>query len=126
MNSETRLLVGTSPALDAVRKAVECVAPTDATVLILGETGTGKELIARSIHDSGGHGLFTYQLLKGLSGLADLDKNGTILAGELCTYTKWQVLKIARELYGNEQVPLCLPGPSQGALVRLQPVARFK
>ena len=77
-------------------------------------------------YDPGGHGLFTYQLLKGLSGLADLDKNGTILAGELCTYTKWQVLKIARELYGNEQVPLCLPGPSQGALVRLQPVARFK
>ena len=51
MNSETRLLVGTSPALDVVRRAVECVAPTDATVLILGETGTGKELIARSIHE---------------------------------------------------------------------------
>ena len=77
-------------------------------------------------YDPGRHGLFTYQLLKGLGGAADLDKNGTILAGELCTYTKWQVLKIAREQYGNEQVPLCLPGPSQGALVRLQPVARFK
>jgi transcriptional regulator with GAF, ATPase, and Fis domain len=51
MNGETRSLVGTSPALDAVRRAVERVAPTDATVLILGETGTGKELVARSIHD---------------------------------------------------------------------------
>jgi len=74
----------------------------------------------------GRHGLFVYQLLKGLGGAADLDKNGTILAGELCTYTKWQVFKVAQEQYGNEQEPLCLPGPGQGASVRLQPVARFK
>ena len=44
-------LVGTSPALLEVLRHVEQVAPTDATVLILGETGTGKELIARAIHD---------------------------------------------------------------------------
>jgi len=44
-------MVGSSPGLDAVRKAVAQVAPTDATVLILGETGTGKELLARAIHD---------------------------------------------------------------------------
>ncbi len=51
MKSEQRSLVGTSPALEAVRKAVGRVAPTEATVLILGETGTGKELIARSVHE---------------------------------------------------------------------------
>jgi transcriptional regulator with GAF, ATPase, and Fis domain len=45
-------IVGTSPALLDVLKQVERVAPTDATVLILGETGTGKELIARAIHDN--------------------------------------------------------------------------
>lgn len=45
-------LLGASPALDAVRRAIAQVAPTDATVLILGETGTGKELVARSIHES--------------------------------------------------------------------------
>ena len=43
-------IVGDSASLRAVLKHVETVAPTAATVLILGETGTGKELIARSIH----------------------------------------------------------------------------
>ncbi|QEH32520.1 Formate hydrogenlyase transcriptional activator [Aquisphaera giovannonii] len=43
-------IVGRSPALLAVLEKVRRVAPTDATVLIQGETGTGKELIARAIH----------------------------------------------------------------------------
>jgi formate hydrogenlyase transcriptional activator len=43
-------IVGTSPALQAVIARVSKVAPTDSAVLITGETGTGKELIARAIH----------------------------------------------------------------------------
>src|SRR6266446_2432798 len=43
-------IVGSSPALRTVLAQVAKVAPTDSTVLILGETGTGKELIARAIH----------------------------------------------------------------------------
>src|ERR1700693_4629709 len=43
-------IVGTSPALQAVLSRISKVAPTDSTVLITGETGTGKELIARAIH----------------------------------------------------------------------------
>src|SRR5271168_396658 len=45
-------IIGTSPALERVLEQVEYVAPTDSTVLIGGETGTGKELIARAIHNS--------------------------------------------------------------------------
>src|SRR5712692_2874860 len=44
-------IVGGSPALESVLQQVELVAPTDSTVLIQGETGTGKELIARAIHN---------------------------------------------------------------------------
>jgi formate hydrogenlyase transcriptional activator len=44
-------IIGKSPALESVLEQVEQVAPTDSTVLIQGETGTGKELIARAIHN---------------------------------------------------------------------------
>lgn len=46
----TSEIVGESKQLESVLQQVGLVAPTDSTVLILGETGTGKELIAREIH----------------------------------------------------------------------------
>jgi len=49
MNFEN--IIGNSPTLKHVLELVETVAPNDSTVLLLGETGTGKELIARAIHD---------------------------------------------------------------------------
>ncbi len=47
-------ILGSSPALLAVLKEVEQVSATDATVLLLGETGTGKELVAHAIHEGSG------------------------------------------------------------------------
>src|SRR5271165_266590 len=43
------ILVGTSPSMNAVQRLIATVAPTDSTVMILGETGTGKELAARTL-----------------------------------------------------------------------------
>jgi len=48
---EHGLLVGSGPAMKGVYRLVDAVAPSPSTVLILGETGTGKELIARAIHE---------------------------------------------------------------------------
>jgi formate hydrogenlyase transcriptional activator len=50
MAIEPPAIIGASPSLDAVRRAVAQVSPTNATVLVLGETGTGKELTARAVH----------------------------------------------------------------------------
>ncbi len=47
----TPLIVGESPPMQSVRRLIETIAPTDASVMILGETGTGKELVARNLHD---------------------------------------------------------------------------
>src|SRR4051794_4309815 len=47
----TPTLIGETPSMQAVRRLVDTIAPTDASVMILGETGTGKELIARNLHD---------------------------------------------------------------------------
>lgn len=46
-------IVGRSPAIDAVRRTILNLADADVDVLILGETGTGKELVARSLHECG-------------------------------------------------------------------------
>ena len=51
VRAEFGAIVGDSPALNSSLHLVSVVAPTDSSVLILGETGTGKELIARAIHN---------------------------------------------------------------------------
>ena len=44
-------IIGSSPAISNIRKMIQTVAPTDARILITGENGTGKELVARHIHE---------------------------------------------------------------------------
>jgi hypothetical protein len=72
----------------------------------------------------GRHGLFTYHLLRGLQGVADIDRDGKVEAGELCLYARGQVARVAREQFGNMQDPLCIPPPGQGAMIRIHPVAK--
>jgi DNA-binding NtrC family response regulator len=45
------LIIGDTPAMQQVKRLIDTIAPTDATVMILGETGTGKELVARNVHE---------------------------------------------------------------------------
>lgn len=52
--NESDTMIGGAQAFQEVLKRIQLVAPTDATVLIEGETGTGKELVARAIHDQSG------------------------------------------------------------------------
>jgi DNA-binding NtrC family response regulator len=49
--SSQNFMIGQSPALEAVKELIDAVAPSDMTVLVLGESGSGKELVARAIHE---------------------------------------------------------------------------
>jgi formate hydrogenlyase transcriptional activator len=119
-------IVGNSPALLKALHAVEQVAPTDSTVLIYGETGTGKELVARAIHNRSsrngralvsvncsaisaglveselfGHmkGAFTGALERRV-GRFELANGGTIFLdeiGELCLETQVKLLRVLQE-----------------------------
>jgi len=119
-------IVGNSPALLKALRAVEQVAPTDSTVLIYGETGTGKELVARAIHSRSsrngralvsvncsaisaglveselfGHmkGAFTGALERRI-GRFELANGGTIFLdeiGELCLETQVKLLRVLQE-----------------------------
>jgi hypothetical protein len=75
-------------------------------------------------YDAGKHGLFTYHLLRGLQGMADVDRDGTVLAGELCTYARSQAALVAREQFGDKQEALCVPATGQQGMVRIHPMAR--
>jgi len=86
-------IVGASPALQSVLSNIVKVAPTDSTVLITGETGTGKELIARAIHKHSQR-----------SGQAFISVNCASIPSSL----------IASELFGHEK------GAFTGALQRRQ------
>ena len=90
-------IIGESPPLREVLQQVQTVAPTDATVLILGETGTGKELVARAIHDRSGRSERTFVKVN-------------------CAAIPWELLE--SELFGHER------GAFTGAIA--QKIGRFE
>jgi formate hydrogenlyase transcriptional activator len=121
-------IIGQSPALRRVLRQVERVAPTDTTVLITGETGTGKELIARAIHELSGRkghplialncgaispGLVESELfghekgaftgaLRGKIGRFELADGGTIFLDEIGDLTLDLQVKLLRVLQEGE------------------------
>ncbi len=139
-------IVGNSPALLALLKQVDQVAPTDATVLISGETGTGKELIARAIHKSSGRkgralvkvncaaisaglveselfghvkGAFTGAIEKRI-GRFDLANGGTIFLDEVGELPLETQVKLLRVLQEHEFEPV---GSSQSVEVDVRLIA---
>ncbi|MDF1590278.1 MAG: ankyrin repeat domain-containing protein [Desulfobacterales bacterium] len=70
-----------------------------------------------STYKDKGHGLFTYFLLKGVKGEADLNEDGKIEVEELYSYLKPQVQKTARKLYNNEQSPQLI-APNREIIIR--------
>ncbi len=83
-----------------------------------------RSLQEANVYDLGKHGLFTYYLLRGLQGVADLDRDGMVMAGELCHYARGQVVRVAREQFENKQDPLCVPPIGRGAMIRIHPIAK--
>lgn len=123
------VLVGRSPAMLAVHRLIATVAPTDSTVLILGETGTGKELVARTIFQQSqrgqmpfvpvncgaltdslveselfGHGrnAFTGAGEKEKKGLFEVANGGTLFLDELGELNKNIQVKLLRFLESGE------------------------
>jgi hypothetical protein len=86
----------------------------DRTMLMIGNSGMQEA----QAFQPGQHGLFTYFLLKGLRGAADLDKSGNVLTGELCAYVHGQVSAVTQTQAGNPQQTICLPAAGEGASLR--------
>ena len=83
-------------------------------MLMIGNSGMQEA----QAYQPGQHGLYTYFLLKGLRGAADLDKSGNVLTGELCAYVHGQVSVVTQAQAGNPQQTLCLPATGEGASLR--------
>ena len=75
-------IIGTSHALTSVLRQIRTVGPTDATVLLLGETGTGKELLARALHDASKRRAQTFVRVNGAA------LPGSLIESELFGYEK--------------------------------------
>lgn len=112
---------GADPATGAA--PVWEIGATDASAKMMWMIGNSG-LQESQAFEPGRHGLFTYQLLRGLQGPADLDRDGTVVAGELCAFARGEVVRLTSEQIGSSQQPVCLPAPGQGALVRIHPMAK--
>jgi len=82
LQHDFKQIIGTSHALTSVLRQIRTVGPTDATVLLLGETGTGKELLARALHDASKRRSQTFVRVNGAA------LPGNLIESELFGYEK--------------------------------------
>ena len=126
--SKTNEMIGSSPTINKIKEMIERVAPTDARVLVTGENGTGKELVARWIHEKSnrsalplievncaaipselieselfGHekGSFT-SAIKQRIGKFEAAHNGTLFLDEICDMSLSAQAKVLRALQENK------------------------
>ncbi|GAB6389352.1 two-component response regulator AauR [Stutzerimonas marianensis] len=93
-------IIGRSPAIEQLRGLISNVADTDANVLIVGETGTGKELIARCLHDSSGRRGRPYVALN-CGGLPENLFESEIFGHEAHAFTGASKRRIGKMEYAN-------------------------
>ena len=77
-------------------------------------------------YEEGRHGLFTYFLLKGLSGAADRDQNGIVALGEVCGYVREHVAVAATDKYQEPQHSMCVPPSTPASKTAGLPLSRLK
>src|ERR1700761_95169 len=92
-------IIGVSDAMRALGRAIEKVAPTNATVLLLGDSGTGKELLARAVHKLSGRSHMTFVAIN-CAAIPD-----TLLESELFGYEKGAFTGAAKTTPGKLQAP---------------------
>ncbi len=133
-----RILLGQTPDIRDLRQEIIDIAPTTAPVMILGETGTGKELVARALHDLGGKpdrpflalncaGLspdtFAAEMFgteSGAGGLLQATSGGTLFLDELCACPLPVQAKLLRVIEDKKVLPV---GATTPVPVRLRVIS---
>lgn len=124
-----RILLGTTPAIAALRRDVLDLAPTDAPVFLQGETGTGKELVARALHDLSPRSDAPYLALNCAAIAVDrfeaemfgikgentgrliAASGGTLFLDEICACPLPVQAKLLRVIEEQEVTPIGAPAP---------------
>ena len=95
------VLIGTSPAMQALRQQIRNLADTSADVLLLGETGTGKELVARCLHDYGPRRLHHFVAIN-CGGLPETLLESELFGHEAGAFTNAQKRRIGKIEYADQ------------------------
>ena len=94
------IMIGESPAIEEVQKRVKSLADTNATVLVTGETGTGKELVARWLHERSSREAFHFVAVN-MAALPESLAMGELFGYEKGAYTGADVMRVGKFEYSD-------------------------